>query len=105
MTLTVVLYKFDASVRLISSRKIIKFHFISSSVVITAKNIPQVSRFLKDGVRGRKAFFKKFSSPPKNTKSLIPLFLWHKRRKEKAWQKENAVFYGRCPNPQAFEKA
>ena len=53
---------------------------------------------------GRKAFFKKFSSPPKKQSNLIiPLFLWHKRRKEKAWQKENAVIMGLlAPNPRKF---
>ena len=34
-----------------------------SSAGIMAKKYPQVSKFLKDGVWGRKAFFKKFSSP------------------------------------------
>ncbi len=39
----------------------------------------------------------------KNIQSTIPLFLWHKRRKEKAWQKENAVIMGLLdPNPRKF---
>ena len=55
---------------------------------------------------GKKSFFQKVFFPrDKKQKTTIPLFLWHKRRKEKAWQKESAVFYGLCPNPQAFEKA
>ena len=34
----------------------------------------------------------------------IPLFLWHKRRKEKAWQKESAVFMGSAQTRKFFEK-
>ena len=40
----------------------------------------------------------------KNIQSTIPLFLWHKRRKEKAWQKESAVLWGSAQTRKFFEK-
>ena len=40
-----------------------------------------------------------------NIYNLIPLFLWHERRKEKAWQKESAVIMGLlAPNPSKLLK-
>ena len=75
-----------------------------ASADIMAKNIPQVSKFLKDrGVGKEKLLSKSFLSPRKNIKSHYPAFSFGTRgAKEKAWQKENAVFYGLCPNPQVF---
>jgi hypothetical protein len=60
---------------------------------------------LKDGVRGRKAFFKKFSSPPKKHKTHNPAFSLAQEAQRKSLAKRKRRFYGRCPNPQAFEKA
>ena len=67
------------------------------------KICPHVSKFLKDGGSGEEKLFpKKFSSPALKSINHNPLFLWHKRRKEKALQKETPFFYGLCPNPQVF---
>ena len=69
------------------------------------KNKSPVSKFLKDGVRGRKAFLKKFSSPHKNIKFHNPAFSLAQEAQRKSLAKRKRRFYGRCPNPQAFEKA
>ena len=60
---------------------------------------PQVSKFLKDRGVGKGKLLSRSFLPPHQTQSnsIIPLFLWHERRKEKAWQKESAVLWGYSP--------
>ena len=64
---------------------------------------PQFQSFWKMGYGEEKLFLKSFL--PRLKDNLIPLFLWHKRRKEKAWQKESAVITGLlAPNPRKLLK-
>ena len=77
-----------------------RLSFVTLTVERThfVKNKTPVAKFLKDrGVGKVKLLSRSFLSPRKNINFTIPLFLWHKRRKEKAWQKENAVLWGYSP--------
>ena len=76
-----------------------------ASAVITAKNKPLVSKFLKDGVRGRKAFFQKFSSPPKKHKTSQSRFFFGTRgAKKKLGKKKTPFFMGSAQTRKFFEK-
>ena len=70
--------------------------------VLWQKNSPQVSKFLKDGVRGRKAFFKKFSSPPKKYKTSQSRFFFGTRGAKKKLGKKKAPFLWALPKPASF---
>ena len=66
---------------------------------------PQVSKFLKDGVRGRKAFFKKFSFPPKKHKiSQSRFFFGTRGAKKKLGKKKTPFFMGAAQTRKFFEK-
>ena len=65
--------------------------------VLRQKNKTPVSKFLKDGVRGRKAFFKKFSSPPKNIKNHNSAFSLAQEAQRKSLAKRKRRLWGYSP--------
>ena len=76
-----------------------------SSAVIMKKIKPHVSKFLKDGVRGRKAFFKMFSSPPiKHKTSQSRFFFGTRGAKKKLGKKKTPFFMGAAQTRKLLKK-
>ncbi len=69
------------------------------------KNKPPVSKFLKDGVSGKKSFFlKKFSSPPKKHKIHNSAFSLAREAQRKSLAKRKRRFMGSAQTRKFFEK-